>query len=513
MLKLQPGYTARAPEKYCASIILLLLVGFFVFENHGLINEQLDDAYISYRYAENFANGLGLVYNPGERVEGYTNLLWVLLVSLGVKVGFLADRFGFGLSMASSIALLIATHSYARTILPPDKRWLAPLAPAVLFASQSFTLWSAAGMETPLFALIAVCGFIAAHQSRRRLVVLCCILSVLTRPDGVLLAAVLLGVPLLRAIAQHHGRVLQWRYWSEVSIFAAACLGLTLWRLYYYGEVVPNTYYAKVGGLPQGLGISYILLFLLDGALFLIPPFIVAARLAGGLWLESTFLAIISCYCYVVAGDVFPFSRFFLPVLPLLIGGALLGIAVSMSRPKWLPAICIAFVASSLVCYIYGPRVKYFDNTMDFEYSTSLSPAKRAFAKGQARNFVSNHAAAQRRVARIQKVVSSDALIAAVAIGRLGYLMPNPVLDLVGLTNKAISHSGTEIQSAVLIPGHQRTNADYVFSRSPEVILIPEKGTTDAPLPAFSDLWAHDGLRYYRYDQSIAGYKRVHDSG
>ena len=48
----------------------------------------VDDAYISFRYAKNFAEGQGLVYNPGEApVEGYTNLLWTLLLSLPARMG------------------------------------------------------------------------------------------------------------------------------------------------------------------------------------------------------------------------------------------------------------------------------------------------------------------------------------------------------------------------------------------------------------------------------------------
>src|SRR4051812_8768436 len=42
----------------------------------------IDDAYISFRYARNFAHGDGLVYNLGERVEGYTNFLWTVILGL-----------------------------------------------------------------------------------------------------------------------------------------------------------------------------------------------------------------------------------------------------------------------------------------------------------------------------------------------------------------------------------------------------------------------------------------------
>ena len=47
----------------------------------------VDDAYISFRYARNLADGLGLVYNAGERIEGYTNFLWTVLLAGGIELG------------------------------------------------------------------------------------------------------------------------------------------------------------------------------------------------------------------------------------------------------------------------------------------------------------------------------------------------------------------------------------------------------------------------------------------
>src|SRR5205823_2531369 len=47
----------------------------------------IDDAFISFRYAENLVRGYGLVFNPGERVEGYTNFLWVLIIAGAKALG------------------------------------------------------------------------------------------------------------------------------------------------------------------------------------------------------------------------------------------------------------------------------------------------------------------------------------------------------------------------------------------------------------------------------------------
>jgi hypothetical protein len=495
-------------KRFLPVTILAVLVLLFVFENVGLVNNQVDDAYISYRYANNFAHGMGLVFNQGERVEGYTNLSWVLLVTLGIKLGFAADAVGYGLSMVFSIALLLATWFYTRMLLLPDREWLAPLAPMILLASNAFAMWSTSGLESPLFALLAVCGFIATRASRRNVVVLCCILAVFTRPDGVLLAAILLGIPLLQAIGRQRLGALRWVYWRESVLFAAACLALTLWRLYYYGEFVPNTYYAKVGGVPLVAGLKYIWEFLFDGAIFLVPPFVVAVYFVRGLLLEVLFLALVLLYCYAVAGDVFPFSRFFLPVLPLLAGVATLGIAAAIPRSKPLATFCVLCAAGSLAWFVYGPTMEKYTMKLDFSQSTLSSPAKRAQAKAW-RN-AGSFESVRKNVSNLKTIVNDDSLIAALAIGRLGYLIENPILDVLGLTDKTISHSDTRIKSTWVVPGHQRTNADYVFSMSPEVILIPRKGSTPLVLPVLADIWSNEQLKNYTYDDKIMGYRKLH---
>ena len=68
---------------------LILLAIAIIFVIHCLsLDFTQDDAYISYRYAENFIQGNGLVFNPGERVEGYTNFLWIILLSLSPSSGW-----------------------------------------------------------------------------------------------------------------------------------------------------------------------------------------------------------------------------------------------------------------------------------------------------------------------------------------------------------------------------------------------------------------------------------------
>jgi hypothetical protein len=116
----------------------------------------VDDAYISYRYASNFAKGLGLVYNTGERIEGYTNFSWTLILGLGIKLGidpdFLAKGLG-GVLAVGSLALCYHITSTMRPfgLMPCVANWL-------LASSMPFIGYAVFGLETPLFIFLVLAG-------------------------------------------------------------------------------------------------------------------------------------------------------------------------------------------------------------------------------------------------------------------------------------------------------------------------------------------------------------------
>lgn len=179
-------------KQHFSLLILLGAIVFFVWESRA-IYPQIDDAYISYRYAENFVNGHGLVYNIGERVEGYTNLLWTLLVALGLIFGGSAELIGHLLGFLSGIALLIGSYLYARAVLVEKHSWLAGFAPCLVLLSNPFAAWTASGLETPLFATFVIFAFYFQVRARMAWGTVICILATLTRPEGALLALVVLG--------------------------------------------------------------------------------------------------------------------------------------------------------------------------------------------------------------------------------------------------------------------------------------------------------------------------------
>ena len=151
-----------------------------------------DDAFISFRYAENLAGGNGPVYNPGERVEGYTSFLWVLLLAAGKMAGanliifskIMAIIFTFGCIFAMFFA-----HKFIRNLDPE----ISAIGVLLVSSSGMFLTWGASGMEISLFAFITLLSalyYIAIKDSRdlRKFITLgvLCGLAILARPEGIL---------------------------------------------------------------------------------------------------------------------------------------------------------------------------------------------------------------------------------------------------------------------------------------------------------------------------------------
>ena len=118
----------------------------------------IDDAYISLRYAENWANGYGPVFNPGERVEGYTNFLLVVIEMLLFKLGLEGLLPVKIFSILCGIALLGIVERF---------RWkrhrsifLATCAGLLVGTSSPLAFWTVGGLETTLFTLLVTSGFL-----------------------------------------------------------------------------------------------------------------------------------------------------------------------------------------------------------------------------------------------------------------------------------------------------------------------------------------------------------------
>ena len=213
-----------------------------------------DDALVSMRYAWNLAHRAGLVWNPGERVEGYTNLFMTLAMAVPAA---LLDRSRAVLAVqVAGVATMLGTAALASRLA---RRLGAPSgvgAFAAVLACYPLAYWTLLGMETGLLALLlAAASALAVAPGEpgrpRRLVGDLAGLALATRPDGLLAAAVLLGFRAIRHRRAPGGR----RAWlAEAATFAAFPLGLTLFRWLYYGALIPNASCSRWSACPSRIG-------------------------------------------------------------------------------------------------------------------------------------------------------------------------------------------------------------------------------------------------------------------
>ncbi|MFH0981434.1 MAG: hypothetical protein V2A79_07840 [Planctomycetota bacterium] len=340
-----------------------------------------DDAFISFRYARNLVEGLGLVFNAGERVEGYTNFLWTLWVALGLRLGFQAEPWaGFWgiVCYGGAIVLLSMIHFRLRGRLG-HAGWALPIAALAGALHQDWQIYATSGLETSCFTVLLLVGYllVVMAQGRRPHLAVAGIafgLAASTRPDGVL-PAVVAGLYVL------------WRSPSRLrcglvytGTFLAIWVPFLVWRVWYYGDIVPNAYYAKSANLAwYGQGWHYVALYfrrygvLLAGPVLLIfaaaklrfMPHNRAKPIASFLLPEAVLAAAIAFsytfYVLRVGGD-FMFARLLIPVTPfylLLLDFGL--ISSSVLHTGWRLGIAVVLVAGLVVskCPIPGRELRY----------------------------------------------------------------------------------------------------------------------------------------------------------
>ena len=352
--------TTSAPDPFPPRFSMAWLVGLAMLFWLLCVLDYMavfEDAFISFRYAENFARGEGLVFNLGERIWGYSNFLWTLLLGLWIKLGgdvVIASKvLGFAASLAVLCMAMWTLRGFGTHLAP------ALLAPALLAASPHWRLATQNGMETMLFTALVFAGLVLLVVCLERRLVWpwyapFFIACAMTRPEGpvfALLAAFFEGLGFLLG---RDRRCLR-RGLVGVGVFAVGFCTYTFGMYLYYGQPLPNPYYVKVAHDTASLwrGVLYVTTFfndirwpfLLWPLLFL--PFWTKGRrlsivMAGGLALHVAFVI------YVGGDFEVYFYRFLVPVIPplaILTAGGLQGARNLLERSS--PRLASFFSAAA----------------------------------------------------------------------------------------------------------------------------------------------------------------------
>lgn len=244
-------------------IISSLLAGLVIYSLYDVWQQRwvCDDAYISFRYALNLGRGHGMVYNPGERVEGYTNFFWTLVFVPGLMMGLDPRPIVYALGIICFLGLLGLVWRLEYHIKTRAGGMFFPLATAGLALHTHARIFATGGLETTCFALLNLAGavllIVKREKPRISLAMAFFCLSALTRPEGLLYYFVASLYLIFEYSGFHPGQRSWWiKHLQAHQALLFIFIPYFIWRYHYFGWLFPNTFYAKAmyqNQLEQGL--------------------------------------------------------------------------------------------------------------------------------------------------------------------------------------------------------------------------------------------------------------------
>ena len=326
----------------------------------------IDDAFITFRYARNLASGNGLVFNLGERVEGATSLSWTLLLAAAETLRLPIEAAALVLGVAFAVLALREAYLLGRRLGASPAACLAAV--ALVAVHGRFWLVAANGLEGGLFAFLVVLVVRKTiEEADARLIGGLLGLLFLTRPESLTILPLVLLYVALDTLGNPDGAFrARFRAPAKESLrpgnagvspasgalrrtvpIATTALAIvaaaTIWRLSYYGALLPNSVAAKsvLSAGPEAVlanllaGLSYTVRFEIAQA-----PLILGALIAlvlkptnRALWFSLLVVASEIPAVLVNGGDWMPHYRLLMVFVPVL--AAPLALCLSETFEHW----------------------------------------------------------------------------------------------------------------------------------------------------------------------------------
>lgn len=421
-----------------------------------------DDGMISMRYAHMLVQGHGLVWNPGEAVEGYTNPLWTLIMAAVIATtgpmaapGVVILLGGLCAGLSSLLAFMLGWHVAVRAGL--GSRWVrgaAGMAGAFVLLYYPYLYWSFGGMEVGPLAVLALALMLLLHTHWNtplppRAAWLCGLLAVLAyglRPDAVLLVGIPLAARVLVALQARDTASLQ-----RLMLVAAGCALLIaahlLGRHSFYGAWVPNTYVLKMEGwvLAERLaaGWAFVTIFLnQSSALALLAVGFMARGQRSFASVAVLGAATAVGYQAWIGGDPWPYWRQLAPAVLVAVAVMIpLALAALPARWRWVVPVWMLFCILSLNSP-FGPEIIGREKPYSFKY----------------------HQDNLTMVQALQRIIPPTETLAVTWAGVIPYYWPGPVTDILGKSDTYIAHLPAHRGEMV---GHNKYDLNYTASKRP----------------------------------------------
>ncbi|MBN1903177.1 hypothetical protein JW926_17780 [Candidatus Sumerlaeota bacterium] len=450
----------RAHYNTFITVFCILIIPYTIIS----YNHIGEDCFISFRYVDHFVEGKGLVFNEGERVEGYSNLLWVMILALFRWMGVSSVAISKALGVLSTMLLLWVASYYSLKKNQRKIDWIYLATPLMVFFNPMIHYHTGRGLETTFYAFLFIWAMFSFKRRNYLNSSLAFSAIALTRPEG--FAYFWLLVPIL-FLDLKNSRTEKFPYPVpniRVRFFLPyICVMIVFftWRFLYYGSLLPNTVYAKTTTSN----------FFDNPSLHMLLQFIIS-------WSYIPLFAVLAIFTYhkeewelqrsllipmVVGGGILLFTlsvgqvqaspfRHYVPMIPILIILFQEFLRAMKKRVEDnLPLIIGLFVIFQGMNFytsnnLDSPKTRLHSRTIQFIASWNFPARVKWFFEPP---IVINAEAGKWCTQNLPE----DALIGADQIGQFGYYAKQRILDLLGLTDKEF--------------GWKRYSVELLLSRKP----------------------------------------------
>jgi arabinofuranosyltransferase len=522
---------------------VVLWSGWFIFRSSFEAGGKrvfclFDDAMISMTYARNVLEGHGLNWaRMGEPVEGFSHPLWTALMvgvnALPVELRFRSLPVQLLGVLVALLNVLVVRRLMLRHFVTETSRLWMPAAILTAFY-QPLSYWSLMGMESGLQALLTTASVLLAldvvYRGEDRHLALLAIgaAAYLLRMDMLLMALTVQAFVIGQGGLRKEQRK---SWWWGLGCFAAAVLGYSLFRWLYFHDVLPNTYYLKLDGIPLAVrllrGVKTFSWFASDHLLLLAAVAVGTATLGWGdgrrdrrLLLPAAVFVVACAYDVYVGGDVWEkdtnmrANRFVVYAMPLVfvLFNALINRIVTLQASRRAAATppgpagrdltreFLVAMATTIAFLVANGLWLSAEDPENWVALAVLEPPYNA----------ENNGAIYGEVSKLQGLLAPGAVVATSWAGVPAFFTDFRMVDLLGYNERHIAHSRTVTPLTIdrfedFMPGHAKWDFPYVLARyRPDAFLnfraVPRFNLADTLKAAgyvrLGSIWLRPGSPY-----------------
>jgi len=462
---------------YVLYLVLLIYRSSFLIsgERHFVL---VDDMMISMKYAKNLALGNGLVWNIGERVEGITNPLWTSYMSFWHLFNISASKISIAIQLTNVFLLVLSLFVVKKIAEVVSKKSLLVIIFSVILTASFFQInnfallgTEVAALSLILFTSIMLSLFSLKKKTVNPLIYLILALGTFVRMDA---AVPYLAILLFFLIYEKKKRILHLKW--GFGVLLTALLVQTGLRLYYYGEILPNTYYLKMTGYPVVFRITRGVYELLEymwqtGIILFVLPLILLKKSSREIALLFFVFFSLVLYSIYVGGDAFED-----PGRYITVGMPIFFILFSLGSKKILYAIFPQNSKFKIIAAIYLLTCVVMFNSTTYDTFLESTLIKKPSYVGSAKLNVE-------MAYEISKLTGRDAVVAVTFAGTIPYFTERKYIDLLGKSDKHIAREeskepyGSKKDMPEVIrffPGHTKWDNNYAIKQlKPDVVVSP----------------------------------------